>query len=64
MDDWKTTLTPVATLIVAGTAKYGLNLPVELVLGILGFGFLALGYFSKDKNRAATNKQIQEQEEA
>lgn len=49
MKDWKTTLTPIATLIVAGCARYGLDVPIELVLGILAIGWLIFGYFARDK---------------
>ncbi len=49
MKDWKTTLTPIATLIVAGLAKYGFNVPEELVLGILALGAMIFGYFARDK---------------
>lgn len=49
--DWKTTLTPIATLVVAGLAKYGLDVPTELVLAILALGFVVLGWFAKDKAR-------------
>lgn len=49
MNDWKTTLTPIATLIVAGLAKYGFDVPIELVVGIFALGMIILGYFAKDK---------------
>ena len=49
MEDMKTTLTPIATLLVAGLAKYGLDVPVELVVGIFALGFVVMGYFAKDK---------------
>lgn len=51
MKDWKTTLTPIATLIVAGCAKYGLDVPTELVLAILAIGWLIFGYYTKDKTK-------------
>jgi hypothetical protein len=55
MKDWKTTLTPIATLLVAGLAKYGFDVPIELVLAILGLGFMVMGYFAKDKNSGGTS---------
>ena len=51
MKDWKTTITPVAALIVAGLAKYGLDVPIEIVLGIIGLGMIVMGYFTKDRNK-------------
>jgi len=50
MKDWKTTTTPIATLIVAGLAKYGFDVPIELVMAIFGLGIVVMGYFTKDKN--------------
>lgn len=49
MTDLKTSLTPIVTLICAGLAKYGFDVPDELVMGIILLGFMVQGYFTRDK---------------